>query len=80
MLHHGYKRLVDTMKVHLTEYAVMKYPEGMEGWRLYRIEYWEDQNPFASHEAAIWLPPGLIPDEVEDLINNHLKLTGESDD
>jgi hypothetical protein len=52
------------MRVSLVEYAVFREPEGLEGWRCYRIEYLG-----TNREGSIWLPPDLNPSLVEDLIN-----------
>lgn len=62
----------------LTEMAVLQPPDpstGMNGWRMYRIEYdFEDNRP----EGIIWAPPHVDPTELEDALNRALNLEGES--
>lgn len=48
--------------VSLVENIVQRPPEGMDGWRFYRIEY---SNGI---ETAIWLPPDCDPDSIEALL------------
>jgi len=48
----------------LTWMAVFNPPDGMEGWTFYRIEY-EPDGP----EGRIWLPPGVDPEDVEELLD-----------
>ena len=51
--------------VSLVEYAVFRRPEGLEGWRLYRIEYGGHAENCIT-EGSIWLPPNLSPQALED--------------
>ena len=50
--------------VALTEYMVRNYPPGMNGCRMFRIEYGGfNENQVA--EGTIWLPPTVDVDEFE---------------
>ena len=55
------------MYIGLTEYGVFNYPEGMEGWRYYRIEY-GGFNEYSLAETTIWLPAHVDPMEFEKLL------------
>ena len=55
------------MEGRLVEYGVFNYPEGLEGWRLYRIEYGGHAENCV-YEGMIWLPPTLNPEEIEKLL------------
>jgi len=44
------------MRVSLVEYGVNTFPEGLEGWRLFRIEYGGHAEDCIT-EGLIWLPP-----------------------
>lgn len=55
------------MEGRLTEYGVFNYPKGLEGWRLYRIEYGGHAENCV-YEGMIWLPPTLKPEEIEKLL------------
>jgi len=55
--------------VSATEYAVYKHPEGLEGWRCYRLEY-GGVNEDCIKECVIWLPPMV---DVYDVVNLMLK-------
>lgn len=52
------------MKVNFVEQAVLNPPQGMEGWRNFRIEYGGHARDCIV-EGLIWLPPGADRDEVE---------------
>ena len=53
----------------LVEMAVFRYPdERMEGMRFFRIEYCGHAESCA-YEGAIWLPPYIDPDRIEDILN-----------
>ena len=56
--------------VNIVEMGVYHAPEGLEGWRAYRIEYWKPGAPFAFREHLIWLPPDLNQTDLEDWIND----------
>lgn len=73
------------MRISLVEYGVMNCPEGMEHWRMYRIEYGGHAERCLV-EGVVWLPEDFDPEAFErhleaisvhtsDKINNH----GESD-
>jgi len=57
-----------TADVRLVEYGVVRHPEGMDGWRMFRIEY-GGFNEQCVTEGMIWLPPGADPEELEKWIN-----------
>ena len=46
------------VSISLVEYGVFRWPEGLEGWRYYRIEYGGHAESCLC-EQTIWLPPGL---------------------
>jgi hypothetical protein len=52
----GQRRIMKISHVEIVEYGVQNYPEGFEGWRFYRIEYWTDDGPYAVKECHVWLP------------------------
>lgn len=56
------------MTVSLVEYAVFKYPEGLEGWSCYRIEYGGHAEACIT-EGHIWLPPDVSPEVVERMLS-----------
>ena len=49
------------MRVTSTEVAVFNYPEGMDGWRLFRFEYGFESGV----EATLWVPPETKIDDIE---------------
>jgi hypothetical protein len=51
----------------LTEEMVFNPPEGMEGWRRYRIEY-GGFNEMCLTEGKVWLPAHVDPGEFEKLM------------
>ena len=53
--------------VDLTEYGVQSWPDGMEGCRLFRIEY-GGANESCVYEGMIWIPPTADRDELEDFL------------
>ncbi len=54
-------------RVSLIEYGVFRHPHGLEGWRLYRIEYGGHAEDCIT-EGTIWLPPNLSARAIEDLL------------
>ena len=64
--------------VGLTEYMVQNWPQGMEGCRLFRIEYggW---NELCVYEGTVWLPPHVDPDEFEDFLQDMFKNWNEQE-
>jgi hypothetical protein len=58
------------MYISLVEYGVQNYPTGLEGWRLYRIEY-GGSNEDCVYEGMIWLPKHLRPEVIETLLGNY---------
>ncbi len=52
------------MNISLVEYAVLNCPEGMEGWRMYRIEY-GGHAQYCLVEGTIWLPSNVDAREFE---------------
>jgi len=59
--------------VSFVEMGVYRYPKGFEGWRFYRIEYFDDVSPFQIREDCLWLPPGFDVSKLEDEINEQIK-------
>ena len=53
--------------VDLTEYGVQSWPDGMEGCRLFRIEY-GGVNEGCVYEGMIWIPPTADSDALEDFL------------
>ena len=49
----------------LVEYGVFSYPEGLEGWRAFRMEY-GGANEDCIWEGTIWLPPWVDRNKWED--------------
>jgi len=56
------------MRVSLIEYGIARFPEGLENWRCYRIEY-GGHAEYCVTEGIIWLPPDIHPDVIERLLN-----------
>jgi hypothetical protein len=56
------------MRVSLVEYGVFNYPKGMEGWRMFRIEYGGHAESCVC-EGHIWLPRGVNPEDIERLLS-----------
>jgi hypothetical protein len=52
------------MWIGMTEYGVRQYPRGLEGCRLFRIEY-GGFNEMELAETTIWLPPEVDVREFE---------------
>ena len=52
------------------EYGVFHYPEGMEGFRCFRISY-GGVNEETIMEGTIWVPPGLDPYKIERLLQKY---------
>ena len=55
--------------VGLTEYYAQNWPEGMEGCRMFRIEY-GGVNEGQATEGEMWLPPTASVEEVEDFLQS----------
>ena len=53
--------------VDLTEYWVQNWPDGMEGCRLFRIEY-GGVNEGCVYEGNIWIPPTTDRDKVQEFL------------
>jgi len=61
------------MYVSVVEYGVQSYPsDEMEGWRFMRIEYWEDDAPYAFLEHHVWMPPKIGSYELEKFMEQSL--------
>ena len=63
--------IIDSGKffIGLTEYGVQSWPPGMEGCRMFRIEY-GGINEGQAAEGTIWLPPTSNVDEVEEFLQS----------
>jgi hypothetical protein len=61
--------------VSATEYGVFKHPEGLEGWRFYRIEY-GGSNEDCINEQTIWLPPNV---NIWDIVNMIRRAQGQKE-
>lgn len=59
-IHKQFKKI----DIGLIEYGVFNFPEGLEGWRLYRIEYGGHAESCV-YEGTIWLPPHVDSTEFE---------------
>ena len=57
-----------SLPVDYTEEMVFHPPEGMEGWRYYRIEY-GGPNKACLTEGGVWLPSWADAQRIVDLIN-----------
>jgi len=57
------------MDICLVEQMVMREPKGMEGWRMYRIEYGGHAENCII-EGVLWLPQDVNYERVEDYLNN----------
>ena len=60
-------------RVGFVENAVFNYPEGLEGWRFYRIEYGGHAESCLM-ESHIWLPPTYNAYDLEDDLNSCQKV------
>lgn len=58
------------MYLSIVEYGVFNYPPGFEGWRYCRIEYLQDDKPFAVKECHLWLPPNIDLCKLEEYLND----------
>ena len=67
----GYGNSIDQGKfwVGLTEYGVQSWPAGMEGCRMFRVEY-GGVNEGQVAEGTIWLPPTADIDAVEEFLQS----------
>ena len=63
---------MSNLPVSLIEEMVFHPPEGMEGWRAYRIEYGGHAEACVM-SGSIWLPPGVSQEAIARI------LRGESD-
>lgn len=54
------------LSVHAVENAVFRWPEGLEGWRMFRLEYGGHAES-CKWETHIFVPPWIGPDEIEAL-------------
>lgn len=61
------------LPVSLVWMAVFQYPERMEGWQAYRIEYGGHAVDCVC-EGMIWLPPDVDPDVIERAIRGEIEL------
>jgi len=59
-------------RVEAIEYGVYSYPEGLEGWRCYRLEYGGHAESCIK-ECVLWLPPKFDMVVLEDLIREAQK-------
>ena len=57
--------------VSLVQYMVYHYPEGLEGWRLYRIEYGGHAEDCIT-EGTIWLPPTVDSVLIEQILREKI--------
>ena len=56
------------MHISLVEQGVFTYPDGMEDWRFYRIEYGGHAKDCVC-EGSIWLPQHFDPEIIEKLLS-----------
>lgn len=54
------------MRVSLIEQAVLRPPPGMEGWRMFRIEYGGHAEACIV-EGIVWLPPTVTHEDLDRL-------------
>lgn len=54
--------------VSFVEYGVFNYPEGMDGWRCYRMEIGGHAESCLM-ECQVWFPPELDVSKIEDLVD-----------
>lgn len=73
-------KIIDQGKfyVGLTEYGVQNWPDGMEGCRMFRVEY-GGFNEGQAAEGTIWLPPTADADAVEDYLQGLFRDWNEVD-
>lgn len=55
------------MRINLIEQVVYHYPKGLEGWRMYRIEYGGHAENCV-YEGMIWLPGWVDPEQTEGIL------------
>jgi hypothetical protein len=55
------------MDISLVEYGVNTFPKGLEGWRMYRIEYGGHAEACLA-EGLIWLPKYISAERIEELL------------
>ena len=61
------------MKISLVEQMVVRYPTGMEQFRMYRIEYGGHAEQ-CIYEGVIWLPRLMNPGTLESLLERYSEL------
>ena len=59
------------LPVSLIWQAVFNYPEGMEGWQAYRIEYGGHAERCVM-EGTIWLPPDTDPRWIAEILRGRM--------
>ena len=59
-----------SQRVDAVEYGVGNYPVGLEGWRMYRLEYGGHAENCVK-ECVIWLPPNLDVTRITKIINEY---------
>ena len=76
----GNNNRIDSGKffVDLTEYGVQNWPDGMEGCRLFRIEY-GGVNEGCVYEGSIWMPPTFDRDRLEEFLQAMFRDWNEED-
>ena len=68
------------MRVSLVEQAVLSPPKGMEGWRMFRVEYGGHAERCLV-EGVLWLPGLVDPQIMEDALQVLVSLQGgDADD
>ena len=60
------------MQISLIEQMVVRYPPGMENFRMYRIEY-GGHGSACLCEGIIWLPDAVDPDVLERYLERKTK-------
>ena len=76
----GNNNRIDSGKffVDLTEYGVQSWPDGMEGCRLFRIEY-GGVNEGCVYEGSIWMPPTFDRGRLEEFLRAMFRDWNEED-
>lgn len=62
-------RMDTPITISVIEQGVFRYPERMDGWRFYRLEYEHPEEPYAVKESVIWMPPDVNPVDLENALN-----------
>jgi hypothetical protein len=60
--------MTTNVTISTVEQGVFNYPQGMEGWRFYRLEYLGEEH-YALAESGIWMPPDVNPIDLEQALN-----------